>query len=118
MSKIQTATIGTEGSSEFRQFGFQKFGFLELHLNCLKSKLATFTVIQHLNTICKYYPFGGSGLKRMLYYASQLSLFIHCLKSKLKVPFRFFRVLIADRKKCLKSKISGNRTQLSEIQTT
>ena len=30
MSEIQTAEIGTEVSSEFRQFGFQMFGLLEL----------------------------------------------------------------------------------------
>ena len=36
-----------------------------------------------------------------------------CLKSKLRVPFRYFRVWISDRKKCLKSKLSGNRTQLN-----
>ena len=52
MSEIQTAEIGTEGSSEFRQFGFQTFGLLEVqHLNCLKSKLTTPTIIQHLSAI-------------------------------------------------------------------
>ena len=50
MSEIQTAEIGMEGSSEFRQLGFQTFGLLELHLNCLKSELAT--TKQHLNVIC------------------------------------------------------------------
>ena len=55
------AEIQMEGSSEFRQFGFQTFGLLELHLNCLKSKLATSTIIQHLNALGD----GGSGLKRI-----------------------------------------------------
>ena len=41
------AEIGTEGSSEFRQFRFQIFGLLELHLYCLKSEQATSTIIQH-----------------------------------------------------------------------
>ena len=44
-----------------------------------------------------------------------------CLKSKLLVPFGFFRVPISDSKKCPKSKLSGNRTKLnyiSEIQTS
>ena len=50
-AEIQTAEIGTEGSTEFRQFRFQSFGLLELHLNCMKSELATSTILQLLNAI-------------------------------------------------------------------
>ena len=42
-----------EGDLEFRKFGFQTIGLLELHsncLNCLKSELATPHLKQHLNT--------------------------------------------------------------------
>ena len=46
LSEIQTMPK-SEQSSEFRQSGFQMFGLLELHLNCLKSELATSTIKQH-----------------------------------------------------------------------
>ena len=51
MSEYGTTKIQSMLKSEFRQVGFQTFGPLELHPNCLKSKLTTSTIKQHLNAI-------------------------------------------------------------------
>ena len=51
MLKSELKGVRNSDSSDFRQFGFQTFGLLELHLNCLKSKLTIPTIIQQLNAI-------------------------------------------------------------------
>ena len=61
---------------------------------------------------------GGSILKRIALNVVRIVLhnypfLFQCLKSKLLVRFRFLRVQISDRKKCLRSKLSGNETQLN-----
>ena len=45
------AEIRMEGDSEFKQFGFQMFGLLELQPKRWKYDMATPTIIQHLNYI-------------------------------------------------------------------
>ena len=64
MSKIQTAEIWTKWDSEFRQFWFQTFRLLKQNTKCLKSELATPTLIQHLNAVVNALQGdgGGSGL--------------------------------------------------------
>ena len=60
-----------EGDLEFGQFGLQMFGLLELQPNHLKSKLATPTIIHHLNAIFLSTPpspfegWGGAVPKRI-----------------------------------------------------
>ena len=80
-AKIQTlyAKIGMEGGSEFRQFQFQTSGLLELPLNCLKSELATPTLLQYL-----FKPV-GTGLEMVLCLTNRNILFGYqtCPKSEL-----------------------------------
>ena len=73
------AEIGT--NLIFRQLGFQTFGLLEIQPNCLKSKLTTPTIMQHLNAIIIALQVDG-GIPRciMLYYYPVL---FQCLKSEL-----------------------------------
>ena len=51
MTETNYAEIRTEGDLVFRQLEFQTFGLLELQPNCLKIKLTTPTIMQHLNAI-------------------------------------------------------------------
>ena len=121
MSEIQTAEILTMLKSERK--GVRNSDVRAFGATTQPSEIRTGNLPHNTSFECYLLstfppPFGGWGVrteKKCCTYVLCFTTipFYFSLKSKLQVPCRFFIVPISDRKKGLKSKLSGNGTQLN-----